>query len=62
MTLSIVVLPDPDGPRMATNSLSLNETETPSSAVCVNDVVTYCLLMSLSSSMRSPRTTCFNGR
>ena len=40
MTLSIVVLPEPEGPRIATNSLSRKETETPSSATCVKDAVT----------------------
>ena len=35
MMLSMVVLPEPDGPSTATNSLSRNATDTWSSAVCV---------------------------
>ena len=34
MTLSIVVLPEPDWPSTATNSLSRNATETLLSATC----------------------------
>ena len=39
MMLSKVVLPEPEGPRMATNSLSRNDTDTSSSAVCVKSPV-----------------------
>ncbi len=53
MTLSIVVLPEPDGPRIATNSLSRNARLTSSSAVWVKEAVTYFLQMCLSSSMGS---------
>ena len=51
MTLSIVVLPEPEGPRMATNSLSRKDRLTLSSATCVNDCVTYLLQITLRSSM-----------
>ena len=52
--LSIVVLPEPDGPSTATNSLSRNETETLSSAVCVKPAVTYFFEMFLSWSIDNP--------
>ena len=52
MMFSVVVLPEPDGPRMATNSLSLKARLTWSRAIWVNDEVTYFLQMSLSSSIR----------
>ena len=51
MTLSIVVLPEPEGPKMATNSLSLNARLTWSRAIWVNEFVEYFLQMLLSSSM-----------
>ena len=38
--LSIVVLPEPEGPSTATNSLSRKATETWSSATCVKPAVT----------------------
>ena len=44
-------MPEPEGPRMATNSLSRKDRLTLSSATCVNDCVTYLLQMPLSSSM-----------
>ena len=37
--LSSVVLPEPEGPRMATNSLSRNDTDTLSRAVWVKSAV-----------------------
>ena len=40
---SSVVLPEPEGPRMATNSLSRNDTDTSSSATWVNVPVVYVL-------------------
>ena len=50
--MSMVVLPEPEGPSTATNSLSRNDRLTSSSATWVKDCVTYFLLMFLSSSMR----------
>ena len=50
--LSSVVLPEPEGPSIATNSLSRNDTDTLSSAVCVKSAVVYDLHMRLSWSMR----------
>ena len=49
--LSSVVLPEPDGPRTATNSLSLNVTDTPSSAFWMKSPVLYSFLSSLTSIM-----------
>ena len=39
MTFSNVVLPEPEGPRMATNSLSRNEMDTSSRATWVKSPV-----------------------
>ena len=47
--LSSVVLPEPDGPRTATNSLSLNVTDIPSNALCTKSPVLYSFLSSLTS-------------
>ena len=46
-----MVLPEPEGPRMATNSLSRKDRLTLSSATCANDWVTYLLQIPLSSNM-----------
>ena len=52
--LSSVVLPEPAGPRMATNSASRKASETSSSATCVKSPVWYDLPIPLSSIMSSP--------
>ena len=52
MMLSMVVLPEPEGPKMATNSLSRNASDTWSSATCVKLAVVYDLHTSLSCSMQ----------
>ena len=52
MMFSSVVLPEPEGPKMATNSLSRSESETSLSACCVNDPVVYDLRIFLTWSMR----------
>ncbi len=57
MMLSKVVLPEPDGPRIATNSLSRRFRLTSSNAFCTKSPVLYCLEIDLICSTMLPFIT-----
>ena len=54
MMLSSVVLPEPDGPNIATNSLSRRFRLTSSNAFCTKSPVLYCLEIDLICSTMLP--------
>ena len=60
MMFNNVVFPEPEGPKMATNSLSRNEMETSSSAFCVKLPVVYDLQILLSCSIETSKLIVHN--